>query len=318
LSSHLARVARIDRGAADLVSDSGHCRVNVQPAIDLAVGDWVTADGTDLLAVEPRRTAIVRAASSGESRAQTLVANVDLVLVAVPAFPPPRLGIVERLVALAWDSGATPVVVITKADLAAEPDALRRDVAMGAVGCDVLLASATTGEGMAAVQCLDQPGRTLCLVGRSGAGKSTLANALMGSEQMLVSKVRRDGKGRHTTTHRELMPLPGGGVLIDTPGLRGVGMWIAEDGVAQTFPEIEELAARCRFGDCRHDTEPGCAITEAIATGELPQRRLDSWRKLEREAAWMASRHDARLRKERQREWRQISREVRRSGAIRP
>ena len=316
--SSLARIARIDRGAADLVTDTGTCRVGIPPGIDLAVGDWVTTDGADLLAVEPRRTAIVRAAASGESRAQTLVANVDLVLVVVPAFPVPRLGIVERLVALAWDTGATPVVVITKADLAAEPEAVRRDIAMGAVGCEVLMVSATTGEGMAALDGLDQAGLTLCLVGRSGAGKSTLANALLGSEQMAVTEVRRDGKGRHTTTHRELMSLPGGGVLIDTPGLRGVGLWIAEDGVAQTFPEIEELAGHCRFGDCRHETEPGCAVTEAIETGDLPQRRLDSWRKLEREAVWMATRHDARLRKARQREWRQISLANRRSGTVRP
>jgi len=247
-----------------------------------------------------------------------LVANVDLVLVVVPAFPAPRLGIVERLVALVWDSGATPIVVITKSDLAAEPEVVRRDVAMGAVGCEVYLVSAATGEGMAELQSLDQPGLTLCLLGRSGAGKSTLANALVGTEQMAVTEVRRDGKGRHTTTHRELMMLPGGGVLIDTPGLRGVGMWIAEDGVSQAFPDIEELAAQCRFGDCRHDTEPDCAVTAAITRGELPQRRLDSWRKLEREAVWMATRHDARLRKERQREWRQISLATRRSGTIRP
>jgi ribosome biogenesis GTPase len=312
-------VIRVDRGAADLITDVVGSRVDTRFAdADVAVGDWVLTDGETVTRVIPRRTAIVRAAASGESRAQTLVANVDLVLVAVPAFPAPRLGIVERLVALAWDSRATPVVVITKSDLAAEPESLRRHVAMGAVGCDVLMVSATTGEGMAEVQDLDRPGRTLCLVGRSGAGKSTLANALMGIEQMEVTEVRRDGKGRHTTTHRELMALPGGGVLIDTPGLRGVGMWIAEDGVAQTFPEIEELAQQCRFGDCRHATEPGCAVTEAIATGELPQRRLDSYRKLEREAAWIASRNDARLRKERQREWRQISFENRRSGRTRP
>jgi ribosome biogenesis GTPase len=315
----LARVVRVDRGAADLVTELGGIRVDTRFVDDeVAVGDWVLTDGDTVIHVVPRRTAIVRASASGESRAQTLVANIDLVLVAVPAFPQPRLGIVERLVALAWDSGATPVVVITKADLPAEPQAVRRDVTTGAVGCDVLMVSAETGEGMSEVQLLDQAGRTMCLVGRSGAGKSTLANALAGTEQMEVSEVRRDGKGRHTTTHRELMSLPGGGVLIDTPGLRGVGMWIAEDGVGQTFPEIDELAARCRFGDCQHASEPGCAVTEAIETGDLPQRRLDSWRKLEREAAWMATRHDARLRKERQREWRQITIAARRSGANRP
>jgi ribosome biogenesis GTPase len=163
----------------------------------------------------------------------------------------------------------------------------------------------------------DEPGRTLCLIGRSGAGKSTLANALVGDAAMSVKEVRRDGKGRHTTTHRQLIRLPGGGVLIDTPGLRGVGMWIASDAMTSTFPDIESLAGQCRFADCAHDAEPGCAVTAAITAGELPQRRLDSWRKLGREAAWIASRNDARLRQERSRAWRQVSREMRRSGRAR-
>jgi ribosome biogenesis GTPase / thiamine phosphate phosphatase len=135
---------------------------------------------------------------------------------------------------------------------------------------------------------------------------------------MEVSEVRRDGKGRHTTTHRELMSLPGGGVLIDTPGLRGVGMWIADDGVAQTFPEIEALIEDCRFSDCAHLSEPGCAVLAAIAAGTLPQRRLDSWRRLGREVEWMASRTDARLRSERTRAWKQISRDFRQPGRNRP
>jgi len=156
------------------------------------------------------------------------------------------------------------------------------------------------------------------LIGRSGAGKSTLANALLGVEQMSVDEVRQDGKGRHTTTHRELMSLPRGGVLIDTPGLRGVGMWIAEDGVAQAFPEIEALVDQCRFNDCAHSSEPGCAVLGAVEDGSLPQRRLDSWRKLGREADRIATRCDVRARRERLRAWKQVSAEVRRSGRIRP
>jgi ribosome biogenesis GTPase len=171
---------------------------------------------------------------------------------------------------------------------------------------------------MDAVRELDRSGVSLCLIGRSGAGKSTLANALLGTDRMAVTEVRLDGKGRHTTTHRELLPLPGGGVLIDTPGLRGVGMWTAEEGVAQTFPEIELLVPQCRFSDCAHVTEPGCAVLAAVADGSLPARRLESWRKLGREVAWMAARNDARLRRERQRAWKQISAETRRSGRIRP
>lgn len=319
-ATHIAaRVTRVDRGAAELIGTAGPLRVDLSPhQIDVTVGDWVAvADGV-VASVLTRRTAIVRASPTGESRAQALVANIDRVLVVVPSIPRPRLGMVERLVALAWDSGASPVVVVTKIDVSPDPEGVSAEIAEAAPGCDIVIASAFTGEGMAEVSAYDQPGQSLCLVGRSGAGKSTLANALLGVERMAVADVRQDGKGRHTTTHRELMPLPGGGVLIDTPGLRGVGMWIADDGVAQTFPEIESLVGCCRFSDCRHISEPGCAILAAVGDGSLPQRRLDSWRKLGREAEWIASRSDARLRRERSRAWKQLSAEVRSSGRIRP
>jgi ribosome biogenesis GTPase len=314
-----ARVTRVDRGAAELLSDAGPLRVDLtydQP--DVTVGDWVAvADGV-LTAVLPRRTAIVRASSTGESVGQALVANVDWILIVVPAIPRPRLGMVERLVALAWDSGASPVAVVTKIDVSPDPEGVIAEVAAAAPGCAVVGVSALSGEGMADIAAFDRAGVSLCLIGRSGAGKSTLANALLGVEQMGVSEVRRDGKGRHTTTHRELMSLPGGGVLIDTPGLRGVGMWIADDGVAQTFPEIESLIGGCRFTDCAHVSEPGCAVLAAVSEGTLPQRRLDSWRKLGREAEWIAARNDVRLRQQRSRAWKQLSAEVRRSGRIRP
>lgn len=314
-----ARVTRVDRGAADLVSDAGALRVELTfDHADVTVGDWVAIDDGVLTAVLPRRTAIVRASPTGESVAQALVANIDRVLIAVPAIPRPRLGMVERLVALGWDSGASPVVLVTKIDVSPDPAGVSAEIAEAAPGCEVIGVSALTGEGMADVRDFDRPGMSLCLVGRSGAGKSTLANALLGIERMAVVEVRRDGKGRHTTSHRELMSLPGGGVLIDTPGLRGVGMWIADDGVAQTFPEIEALIDGCRFTDCRHASEPGCAVLGAVTDGTLPQRRLDSWRKLGREADWIAARSDARLRQQRSRAWKQLSAQVRRSGRIRP
>jgi ribosome biogenesis GTPase len=314
-----ARVTRVDRGAAELIGDFGPLRVSLTPDFaDLTVGDWVAVMDGELTAVLPRRTAIVRASSTGESIAQALVANVDRVLIAVPAIPRPRLGMIERLVALAWDSGATPVVVITKIDVSPDPQGVSAEIAEAAPGCDIVPVSALLGEGMAEVSRYDVPGQSLCLIGRSGAGKSTLANALLGTDQMAVTEVRRDGKGRHTTTHRELMTLPGGGVLIDTPGLRGVGMWIADDGVAQTFPEIESLIDLCRFTDCQHQSEPGCAVTAAVSAGALPQRRLDSWRKLGREVERIAARNDARLRAQRAKVWRQRSVETRRSGRIRP
>ena len=145
-----------------------------------------------------------------------------------------------------------------------------------------------------------------------------LMGCLGGADVAATAEVRRDGKGRHTTTHRELVILPGGGVLVDTPGLRGAGIWLDGDGLAQAFPEIDELTEQCRFSDCGHNTEPGCAILAALETGTLPQRRWDSWRKLQREAEWIAARSDARLRAERGRQWKRISREVRQSGRIRP
>jgi ribosome biogenesis GTPase / thiamine phosphate phosphatase len=239
------------------------------------------------------------------------------VLVTVSAVPEPKPGMVERLVALAWDSGATPLVVVTKADLTPETDAIVADLAEAAPGVDVIAVSALDGDGMVALQPYLAAGRTLCLVGKSGAGKSTLANALLGQEQFATGDVRRDGKGRHTTTHRELVVLPGGGgVLLDTPGLRGAGLWVSDEGLDRTFADVEELVELCRFADCVHETEPGCAVLAAVDDGRLTQRRLDSWRKLQREARWMASRNDARLRAEHRRQWKIVTMEMRRSGRV--
>jgi ribosome biogenesis GTPase len=208
--------------------------------------------------------------------------------------------------ALSWESGAQPVVVLTKADLV--PDAMTlsylvQDVETTAPGVQVLSVSAATGEGIDVLAAVVSGG-TSVLLGQSGAGKSTLANALLGEEVMEVQATRdADGKGRHTTTTRNLLALPGGGVLIDTPGLRGVGLWDAETGVGQVFAEIEGLAGECRFHDCAHEAEPGCAVLAAIDSGELPERRLDSYRKLMRENQRIVAKTDARLRAEIRRDW---------------
>ena len=297
-------------------------RVVVHPAMDVAVGDWVSLVADDrswrLDTVLSRRSAVRRAAVSGESTAQLLAANVDVMLVVVPAVPEPRLGMAERLVALAWDSGATPLVVLTKADLATDVDAVAEDLRTSAPGVDVVAVTAAHDDGYAALARHLAPGRTYCLVGRSGAGKSTLANALLGEERFAVTDIRSDGKGRHTTTFRELVLLPGGGVLIDTPGLRGVGLWLGGEGLDRAFADVEELALTCRFNDCGHDSEPGCAVLAAIDDGSLEERRLASWRKLQREAQWIARRTDARLRAEEGRRWKAISVEMRRSRRARP
>lgn len=249
----------------------------------------------------------MRSTSSKRSEGQILAANVDHAIVALSLAVELDLGRVERFLALAWESGAQPVVVLTKADLVTDPATLAyfvEDVENSAPGVPVLTASAMAGHGVGELAAL--LGRdTSVLLGASGAGKSTLANALVGEDVMDVRATRdMDGKGRHTTTTRNLLPLPGGGVLIDTPGLRGVGLWDAGHGVGQVFAEIEELARRCRFQDCAHEREPGCAVLEAVEEGELPVRRLDSYRKLVRENQWIVAKSDARLRGDVRDDWR--------------
>jgi ribosome biogenesis GTPase len=315
----LGRICRVDRAAVDVLTASDTMRVATRSGDPVVVvGDWVAVVDTAVAVIAPRRTTIGRAAATGESVEQPLVANVDVVLVVVATVPEPRLAMVERLVALAWDSGATPVIVVTKADLARDPVGVAADVGGSAPGVELHCISATTGAGLDELAAYDVPGTTVCLLGRSGAGKSTLANLLLGEQRLTTGEIRSDGKGRHTTTHRELVTLPGGGVLVDTPGLRGAGLWLDGDGLTRAFPEIDDLATQCRFSDCGHVSEPGCAILGAIDDGRLARRRLDSWRKLQREAAWMASRGDARLRNEVSRQWKVRSREVRRSGRTRP
>lgn len=315
----LGRIVRVDRGRCDVVIADGDALSTVladtgpvttgDPMRLPCTGDWaalsISAAGTYVQSTLPRRTAMVRSTSSQRSEGQVLAVNVDTVVIVVSLADVPDLGRVERFLALAWESGAQPLIVLTKADLASDAEQIREDVEKVAPGVDVLVVSATTGRGMDVLAaCL--PG-TSALVGQSGAGKSTIANALIGSEVMTVQPNRKgDHKGRHTTTTREMIPLPGGGVLIDTPGLRGVGMFDAGQGVQQVFSEIEELAGDCRFGDCGHTAEPGCAVQEAVSDGMLTERRLESCRKLQRENEWIASRTDARLRAERLRQWKVI------------
>lgn len=320
------RIARVDRGRCDVViADHGGVRTvradtalvtTGDPLHIMCTGDWAAVDLTagQIRALLPRRTAFIRSTSSKRSDGQILAANVDHAVIAVSLAVGPDLGRIERFLALAWESGAEPVVVLTKADLVPGPEALGQllaDTEAVAPGAQVLAVSAATGEGIDVLAAV-LAGGTSALLGQSGAGKSTLANALLGEDVQDVRATRdRDGKGRHTTTTRNLLPIPGGGVLIDTPGLRGVGLWDAEDGVAQTFAEIEDLAGRCRFHDCAHAAEPGCAVLAAVESGELPGRRLDSYRKLIRENRWIAARTDARLRAEIRRGWKQAQAEGR-------
>lgn len=321
------RVARVDRGAVDVLITAGDAFATVRATpstheLGPVVGDWVALSQLDadwrVDAVLPRRTVIERSAASGRSVAQVLAANIDVVFVAMPVTPEPKLALVERMIALAWDSGATPVIVVTKSDLSEEVDAIVADIADAAPGVDVVSVNVLSPDGLSSLSPYLLQGRTVCVLGRSGAGKSSLVNALLGEEVLDTADVRRDGKGRHTTTHRELHILPGGAAIVDTPGLRGAGLFVSDEGLDLAFADIEELVGSCRFNDCSHTQEPGCAVLQAVEDGELPQRRLDSWRKLQREARWMAVRSDARLRAEVRRAWVITHKEVRRSGRIRP
>ncbi|MGW7237673.1 ribosome small subunit-dependent GTPase A [Streptomyces sp. NPDC054804] len=310
------RVVRVDRGQCDIVSAGGPLRADTafvtphDPMRVVCTGDWVAVEPGGnpryVRAYLPRRTAFVRSTSSKRSEGQILAANVDHAIVAVSLAVELDLGRVERFLALAWESGAQPVVVLTKADLVPDPVTLAhlvQDVETSAPGVPVLTVSAMAGDGLDVLVSLVRSG-TSVLLGQSGAGKSTLANALVGEDVMDVRAARDvDGKGRHTTTTRNLLALPGGGVLIDTPGLRGVGLFDAGTGVGQVFSEIEELAEGCRFSDCGHESEPGCAVRFAVETGELPVRRLESYRKLMRENQWIVAKTDARLRSEMKKDW---------------
>ncbi|WP_369226349.1 ribosome small subunit-dependent GTPase A [Streptomyces sp. R39] len=327
------RVVRVDRGQCDVVTPSGTVRADTEfvvprdPMKVVCTGDWVAVDpeGSDPLYVRtllPRRTAFVRSTSSKRSEGQVLATNIDHVVICVSLAVELDLGRIERFLALAMSCasgeallhesaaaprfGAQPVVVLTKADLVPEPATLAhlvQDVETTAPGVPVLTLSAQAGDGLDVLVALVGSG-TSVLLGQSGAGKSTLANALLGEDVMDVRAARDvDGKGRHTTTTRNLLALPGGGVLIDTPGLRGVGLFDAETGVGQVFAEIEELAEDCRFSDCGHESEPGCAVRLAVETGELPVRRLESYRKLMRENQWIVAKTDARLRAEIKKDW---------------
>jgi ribosome biogenesis GTPase len=303
------RVERVDRIRALVATAAGTVSATADPLP--VVGDWVAldsdAEGAQVSAVLPRWSELSRRASGPVPEPEVVAANVDLVLAVSPLDRPLSPNRIERELVVAWESGARPVVVLNKADVSIATDdeieALRERLAL----VDVLVVSARTGDGVDAVAELLHPSRTAVLLGASGAGKSSLVNALAGDEVAVTGDVRAaDSRGRHTTTSRTLIPVPGGGVLLDTPGIRSIGLWDAEAGIAKTFPEIDELAAGCRFRDCSHEEEPGCAVTAAVAAGELDPARYESWRKLQRELAYEARAVDPALQAEHRRRWKSI------------
>jgi len=320
-----ARIAAEHRGAYEVWAQAGEGRAQLAGRLraELAdaalpgVGDWVVVkeppgpDGATVIErVLERRTVFTRGAAGKEARAQVVAANVDLVFVVCGLDADYNLRRVERYLARVWASGAQPAVILNKADLCADLADRVAEVEERCVGAQVLAISALRAEGLEAVRACVDAGQTVALVGSSGAGKSTLINALLGEARLRTGAVREsDGRGCHVTTHRQLVRLPDGGLLLDTPGMRELQL-LDEEGLDAAFAEIADLAARCRFGDCHHDTEPGCAVRAAVEAGELDPQRLAHFRQLAREAEAYALRHDARKRRQVGRLWGQLSDEV--------
>jgi ribosome biogenesis GTPase / thiamine phosphate phosphatase len=320
-----ARVVAEDRGSYQLIVESGDVRASVSgrfrheaandPSAYPAVGDWVAVEGgangdTVIHAILPRRSALVRQAPGKRTEAQVVGANLDVVFVVASLNADLNVRRLERYVTAAWESGAEPVILLSKADLGGDIDAVLGAVAGVAAGATVVVVSSFDGRGVDEVRERIKPGQTVAFVGSSGVGKSTLLNRLAGEERALVREIREDdARGRHTTTRRQLHLLPGGGLVLDTPGMREFALW-ESDGLEQTFTDLDELVARCRFGNCSHNGEPGCAIAVALADGTLERDRLEGWRKLVRESAHHERRVDALARAEERRKWKAIGKSV--------
>jgi ribosome biogenesis GTPase / thiamine phosphate phosphatase len=294
---------------------SGSFRFEALAVVDFpVVGDWVALDeGGVIAAVLPRRAAFRRMAADGTRRGaglddeQVRAANVDVALLVAGLDHDFNLRRIERYLAVAWSSGISPVVVLNKTDLADDLDGRLLAVAAIAPGVATVAVSATTGDGLDALWTHLPAGTTAAILGSSGVGKSTILNALLGEDRQRTGAVREsDSRGRHTTTHRELFQVRNGALVIDTPGIRALEVLGADEGLDATFDDVAELAAACRFSDCSHDGEPGCAIRAALADGRLSDERLAGHRKLERELAHTARQSDPRARAEYRRKWRLI------------
>ncbi len=298
---------------------TGRLRHEAESSLDLpSVGDWVVLDETMdtegravIQALLPRRTAFIRRAAGLDKKPQVVAANVDRVFLVSSLnrdFSPRRL---ERYLALARESGAEPIILLSKADLVDPGPAIEATTAI-ARGVPIHASSSETGEGIEIVRGYLQGDATGVLLGSSGVGKSTLINRLLGEERLATSPVRDDDdKGRHTTVRRELVVLPTGGIVIDTPGMREIGLWDTTSGLDETFDDVAAFAARCRFGDCRHEKEPGCAVQRAVAEGALPADRLAAYKNLQREGERLETLSDARARSEELRKSRSTSRALR-------
>jgi ribosome biogenesis GTPase / thiamine phosphate phosphatase len=264
-----------------------------------AVGDWVSVElraekqNALIQQVLTRRSRFVRKVTGKQIAEQVIVANIDVALIVAALDGDFNVRRVERYLAQCWESGARPAIVLNKADACAESAGLVAEIEGIALGAPVFLVSAKTGEGLEALEGSFKKGQTIVLLGSSGVGKSTLVNCLLQEDRQTTHAVREsDSRGRHTTTSRELFVMPGGAMIIDTPGLRELQLWNAAEGLTQTFADVDELAAQCRFTDCQHQKEPGCAVQAALASGALDADRLESWRKLQREQEFLQRKID--------------------------
>lgn len=269
-----------------------------------AVGDWVMITRTGLVddavihQVLPRRSRISRQAAGMETKEQLIAANVDTLFLVQALNGDYNVRRMERYLTMAWNSGANPVVVLSKSDLCEDPTPFVAEISSVAIGVPVAVISAKMEQGMEELASYLQPGHTIALVGSSGCGKSTMANWLTGSEQQVTQGIREDdSKGRHTTTHRHLLPLASGAVLIDTPGMRELTLWDDGADVSAAFEDIDEVAGDCRYRDCRHENEAGCAVKEAVQNGQISQQRIESFKKMRRELEYQARKEAQKERK---------------------
>lgn len=321
-----ARVAREDRERYLVLDEtgehtaevSGRFRHHAHTATDFpTVGDWVALrkepDGSaQITALLPRRAAFTRKVPGETTEAQVLAANIDTVFLVTGLDGNFNLHRIERFLAATWDGGGNPVIVLNKADLADDLETRIAEVEAIAFGVPVVAVSALTEDRLASLEPWLTPGATVALLGSSGVGKSTLTNALLGEARLDTGASREaDSKGRHTTTRRELVPLPGGALLIDTPGLRELQLWGEESGLDQVFPDLAALTSECRFRDCAHRSEPGCAILLAVEEGRLEAGRVEAWRKMQRELAHLERRRSTRALSEETAKWKQITKSMR-------
>lgn len=320
-AQQIARVVQEQRGLCRVAGDfdgwaevSGRFRHDAGSAADFpAVGDWVglaAAPGAERATVHrrlERRSTLSRKAAGRTADEQVVAANVDTVFLVNALAPAVSANRIERYLTMVWDGGATPVVLLNKADLAANPSAEAAALRHRLPFVDIVIASALSAEGVAALMPYLKPAQTVALLGSSGAGKSTLINQLLGLDRLAVGAVRDlDGKGRHTTTSRQLVEMPGGALLIDTPGMRELQPWADESAIERTFEDVTELAQACRFADCAHITEPGCAVLDAVAVGALDAGRLEHYRRLLREMAFEEQKRDKAAAAEQKRKWKQV------------